>query len=487
MIVLEQYQIAGRGSARIAESIEEGINAGALGPGDLLPPIRDLAAQLGVSAGTVAAAYRLAGRRGLTTSDRRRGTKVRAWQHEHGPRTPAGTTRFEAAERHGRRDLPAPSRDSVADLASGNPDPLLLPDLAPLLARLAGVPSLPGMAGADGSAAYEAPSYGGPLFHPRLEEAATVRLARDGLPVRQLTCTSGALDAIYRILTTSLRPGDRVALEDPGWPSLLGGVRRWGLVSVPLPVDDEGPDPQRLWDVLAAGARAAVVTRQAQNPTGAALSPRRASDLAEVFARYEGALLIEDDHGDGIAGPDPTEVVGSVVAARPPGGRHAFVRSASKAYGPDLRVAVVAGDPATVSRIETSIASTSGWVSHLLQQLVAELWTDSSVAERVADAAAEYRRRRGALIGALEQCGVPAVGRTGLNVWVPLPPGASTDEASCVSELLAAGWRVAGGAPWRLVSSPALRVTVASLPAADAGRLATAVARALGGGRRSAY
>lgn len=72
-----RYSITGTGAESIAASIEEGISEGALAPGDPLPSIREVAAQLGVNANTVAAAYRLLRERGAVETAGRRGTRVR--------------------------------------------------------------------------------------------------------------------------------------------------------------------------------------------------------------------------------------------------------------------------------------------------------------------------------------------------------------------------------------------------------------------------
>ena len=79
--------------------------------------MRELAATLEVSPATVAAAYRTLRHRGLVTAQGRRGTVVAA--------APPLRVR-------GARPLPPSARD----LASGNPDPALLPPLRPALGRI---------------------------------------------------------------------------------------------------------------------------------------------------------------------------------------------------------------------------------------------------------------------------------------------------------------------------------------------------------------
>lgn len=54
------------------------ITAGQLGPGDRLPPLRQLAGDLGVAVGTVARTYRELEQEGLLTSRRGGGTRVAA-------------------------------------------------------------------------------------------------------------------------------------------------------------------------------------------------------------------------------------------------------------------------------------------------------------------------------------------------------------------------------------------------------------------------
>ncbi|MFE5400472.1 aminotransferase class I/II-fold pyridoxal phosphate-dependent enzyme [Streptomyces sp. NPDC056580] len=434
--MLGEYPIQGRGAAEIAASVERAVGAGELEPGRPLPPMRELAARLGVNANTVAAAYRTLRERGVIETAGRRGSRVRA--------KPATTGREQL-----RVEVPA----GVRDVADGNPDPALLPRLADAFAAAA----------AHGDR--EPVLYGHDPVEPELARLTRAALDADGVPDGPVAVASGSLDVIERVLAAHLRPGDQVAVEDPGWGSVLDLVPALGLRTVPVGVDDEGPLPADVRRALQAGARALIVTDRAQNPTGAALSATRARALRSVLADHPATLLIEDDHGHGIVD----------VPLRPLAGvtRHwAFVRSVAKAWGPDLRLAVFTGDAVTVDRVRGRQRLGPGWVSRLVQRAVVELWRCGAVDPL--EVAASYGARREALVEALAARGVPAHGRSGMNVWVPVP-----DETGVVARLLHAGWAVTPGARFRLGSPPGVRVTVSALAPRDIVPLADAVADAV--------
>jgi DNA-binding transcriptional MocR family regulator len=436
-----QYQITGSTALDISGSVEAGVRGGRLVAGAALPPVRGLAATLGVSPATVAAAYRMLRERGVISTAGRAGTRVRA--------------RPALQPRQARR---LPVSASTLDLSAGEPDPRLLPSLRAALTRINGDPV--GYAAA------------GPL--PELLDLARERLAPVKAPA--LTITGGALDGIERTLTAHLRPGDRVAVEDPGWANLLDLIAALGLTAVPVPVDDNGPTEAGLAAALAGGVHAAVVTTRAQNPTGAAVSRDRAAALRALLRRHRHVVVVEDDHAAELSPVAPHPLAGATDS-------WVFVRSVSKPYGPDLRLAVVAGDEATVARVEGRMRVGAGWVSTVLQRLVLDLWRDPSVPALVRDAAASYAARREALIAALRSRGLAATGRTGINVWVPV-----ADETAALARLRDDGYAVAPGSLFRVNAPPGLRITVSPLDPAQIEPLADAVLRAVrpGPGARSA-
>jgi DNA-binding transcriptional MocR family regulator len=231
-------------------------------------------------------------------------------------------------------------------------------------------------------------------------------------------------------------------------------------------VDGEGPTPHGLRAALASGARAVVVTTRAHNPTGAYLTASRAADLREVLAGQDGVLLIEDDHAGELSAVPLHPLAGATRT-------WAFLRSASKPYGADLRLAALGGDEATVARVTGRMRLGAGWVSTLLQRLAMGLWRDPAVAAGVAAAGRSYDRRRDALVTALADRGVTAFGRTGINVWIPV-----ADETRAVTALRDSGYAVAPGALYRQATPPGVRITISPLSERDISPLADAVAAA---------
>ncbi|WP_329129235.1 aminotransferase class I/II-fold pyridoxal phosphate-dependent enzyme [Streptomyces sp. NBC_01476] len=434
--MLGEYRIQGRGASEIAADVEGAVGSGVLRPGDALPPLRELARELDVNPNTVASAYRLLRDRGVIETAGRRGSRIRS--------RPATSPRDEIGV-----DVPP----GVRDLSRGNPDTALLPSLAAALAEVA----------ADHDRAPVL--YGEPPVDAGLARLARAGLDADGVPDGPIGVTSGSLDAIERVLAAHLRPGDAVAVEDPGWGSLLDLVPALGLRQVPVAVDDEGPVAAEVARALDAGVRALIVTDRAQNPTGAALSAGRAAELRRSLAAHRQVLVIDDDHASGLVDV-PLHCLSGATD------HWALVRSTAKAYGPDLRLALYTGDSVTVDRVRGRHRLGAGWVSHLLQRTVVHLWSSGAV--DAAAVARSYGERRDALLQALAGHGIPAHGRSGMNIWIPVP-----DETGTVTGLLRRGWAVTPGARFRVHSAPGVRLTVSPLTPADIEPLADAVAAVL--------
>src|SRR5438105_9568659 len=346
---MEQYRIQAASADELVRSVEAGVASGALRPGQQLPSVRRLAAEVGLSPGTVAAGIAELRRRGIVLSEQRRGTSI-----TQAP--PISSS---------RALLPVPL--GARDLSRGNPDVALLPDARRALAR-AGAP---------------VHLYGDPPTAPELIALARKQLRADRIPADSLCAVSGALDGIERVIQAHLRPGDVVAVENPGYAALFDLLRAHGLSLRGVALDERGMLPAELRAALAGGARAAIITPRGQNPTGAELDVTRARELRAVLAEAPHTLVVERDHLGLLApGRLHTTVAGT--------GSWAATRSVAKALGPDLRLAVLAGDELTVARVQGRQQCGPGWVSHILQQLVLDLWSDPDVVALIRRAGATY-------------------------------------------------------------------------------------------------
>ncbi|SEM24024.1 aminotransferase class I/II-fold pyridoxal phosphate-dependent enzyme [Nonomuraea pusilla] len=430
-------QISGHTASDIAASVRRLVDSGALVAGDMLPSVRELAGQLGVNRNTVVAAYRQLVQAGVAVTRGRGGTSIAQ---------PAVIAQEGFA-----------SNTVLRDLGSGNPDPRALPDVASALASISATPVLYGQAVAD----------------PELAQWATRWLAADQPREFGLQVTSGAVDAVERLLAQALTQGDAVALEDPCFLTSVHTARLAGYRTVPVPVDDEGMTADGLRAALAAGVRAVVCTPRAHNPTGTALTAARAAQLREALAEHPYVLVIEDDHFSLLSSSAYHTVIG------PAHRRWALVRSVSKFLGPDLRLALVAADPETSTRLSARLTPGTMWVSHLLQRLAHGLLTDPEARERIARAREHYRSRNASFVAVLAQRGIAAQAADGLNVWVDV----NADARSVAEQLMRRGWLARTGDEFALnrdgPSARHLRLTVHDLDETATQNLADDLAAAI--------
>lgn len=432
-------RIAGSTAAEIADSVRELIDRGHLSPGDPLPPVRALAERLGVNRNTAVAAYRRLARSGAVVSQGRAGTRVSR------PAPPAQEGYAAAG--------------ALRDVGTGNPSPALIPDLAPALQSAAGRPVL----------------YGEAVIDPGFEAWARSWMAPD-VPVEadalRLTLTSGAVDAVERLLSQALMRDDAIALEDPCFLASIQTVRLGGYRAVTVPVDVEGMTVEGLRAALDQGVRAVVCTPRAQNPTGASRSAARAAALREVLAEHPYVLVIEDDYYSMLSRHPFHSIIG------PEHRRWALVRSVSKFAGPDLCLAVAATDPRTAERLAMRLGSGTTWVSHLLQRIGHAVLRDPAALALIERAGAHYAARNADFAGRLARHGILVPPGDGLSLWVPVPVPAR----QVADRLMRRGWLARTGDEFQLdpEAGPShhLRLTVHDLPEDDAEQLAADVAAA---------
>lgn len=414
-------EIDDRSARGIAAAVGRLISSGEIKAGTRLPTVRELAASLGTSPARVDAAWRALADNGLVETQGRRGSFA------------CTTPQLTAPVRWW--GLAGAVNQFKLDLSTGAPDELLLPHLDAAVSRSAERLSLSG--------------YEGRPVMPELEQMLRVRWRTQGEP-ECLTVVNGALDAIEKLLAVTVHFGDRVLVEEPGYPPIFDLVDAVGAEPVPLWMDAGGITTEALREALAVRPTALILQPTAQNPTGVTMSATRIRELTKILAAARDITIIEDDHSADITGGR------HVTFARHLPDRTVRVQSFSKSHGPDLRLAAVGGPRRILDPLIARRALGSGWSSRLVQKLLLIMLRDPLTVAEVRHARAVYAQRRNLLVAELDRLGITTTGTDGINLWVSV-----MREREAVHALASQGISVAPGAPFFLQPNPPsfIRVT----------------------------
>jgi GntR family transcriptional regulator/MocR family aminotransferase len=252
--------------------------------------------------------------------------------------------------------------------------------------------------------------YGLPTL--RAEIAAYLQVSRGiNCSPSQIFVTSGYRHTVELIAHALLQAGDRVWLENPGYPPTRELLGHMNIAAVSVPVDEEGM-------IVSAGirlaprARAAVVTPAHQSPLCVSLSlPRRLALLD--WATRNNAWVIEDDY-DGeyryVSRPLPA------LKSLDRDGRVLYSGTFSKVLSPSLRLAYLAVPEAQVERFEQIIEALAGGSPQLTQAIVTAFITQGHFARHIQRMRKLYAERRAATTVGLENV-------LGKYLRIDSPPG----------------------------------------------------------------
>ncbi|MGC3997989.1 MAG: aminotransferase class I/II-fold pyridoxal phosphate-dependent enzyme [Anaeromyxobacter sp.] len=412
---------------QIAHALMAEIHRGRFQPGDALPGYRTLAAELGVSRNTVLTAYRELAAEGWILAAQGEGSTVAPAPPTRlpGPATPepAAAPRPTAGFdlRPGTTPGPADAARSLLRVATGNPDPRLLPGAALARAYRRALTVNP-----RGTLAVDDPQ-----GHPALREALAAHL-RAGRGVAaapgQLVVTRGGQLPLALVAQALLAPGEAVAVEALGPRDAWDAIARAGARCLAVPVDGDGLDLDAL-ERLAQGERlrAVLVSPVRQYPTTATLAPARRARLLSLAARLRIAVL-ETDHDaefqyDGGA-PLP-------LAAEDRAGVVILVGSLSKIFSPGLRLGYVLAPAALVPELRAARDVLDRHGDPVLERAMAELLEEGEIARHLNRMHPIYRHRRDALSTALARHAghalafAPPTG--GLALWARVREGVDVD------------------------------------------------------------
>ena len=395
---------------------------GRLRVGERLPPTREFAARLAVSRNTVSAAYDRLVAEGFLAGRVGSGTFVRAGAA--GPAKPqdalGGTHGIPGGGRVAPRavwqSIPRPTAHPPGpppyDFSVGAPDTGLFPadTWRRLVMRELRASALPS-------------HYGEPEGHEGLRAAIarhtgmsrSVKASADDVIV-----TNGAQQALDLLGRVLISPGDRVAVEEPGYPPARWLFQSLGAEVTGVPVDREGIDVAAIPD----GTRMVYTTPSHQHPLGVTMSLQRRTALLD-WAQAHDAVIIEDDYDSEFRfSSRPLEPLQSLDRA----GHVAYVGTFAKTMVPTLRLGFLIAPASLRDTLRTAKQLTDWHVDLPSQAALARFIDDGLFARHLRKANRSYAARHELIMNTLERDFAPWLrvipSVSGLHLCAVAEPGA---------------------------------------------------------------
>lgn len=438
---------------QLAADYGEAIGKGALPAGSRMPSVRELMRRHEVSLSTALQALRLMEERGWLEARPRVGYFVRdvrapalAELADPDLRSPLAAEQSRFGDRYvGLNERISMVLDSArragvrVDLGGATPGPELF-DVAAMnrsaAALLREQPELMVLGRATTGA------------HPEFQ-AAMARRALDAgvrLAPQDVLATSGNTEAVHLALSAVAQPGDVVAVESPTYYGLLQVIESQGLQSLEIPCSPRSGISLEALELAVRTEprlRAVVVMPHLQMPLGTLMPDSHKAALVALCSEH-GLALVEDDSYrlllDSPTPPRPAKAWDST-------GHVIYCESFNKTLAPGLRQGWMSAgrwhERVYMLKFAQS-RNTAQW-----GQLLAARWATAPAFAR------HLQRLRASLRSQREQA-ARAVARHfptgtrlsippgGLNLWVELPPGASS--SVLFEQALSEGIRIAPGA-----------------------------------------
>jgi GntR family transcriptional regulator/MocR family aminotransferase len=395
---------------QLAEQVRAAIRDGRIQAGHRLPSTRDLSREVEVSRAVAQAAYDQLHAEGWITG-----------------RTGSGTYVADV--------VPLPPAVAQRPRPRQPPDPELL-TLRPGIPFIGKTPD-PGWRRAWREVSAQTPprGYADPAGLPALRTALAEHVGR----VRGIACgpenlviTNGTVHGLRLLLSTTLAPGDRIAMEDPGYVNAAKAARSHGLDVVDVPVDADGMRVETLVDDLAA----VYVTPSHQYPLGGRLPVARRNELIR-WARRTGATLIEDDYDSEFR----YDVAPLPALAQLDLDRVVHLGTLSKMLSPSLRLGWLVASTTVVDRIAAFREDAADWPAWPMQAALLAMLRDGYLDQLVRRSSRLYAERRNLTCRMLAPYGRVVGQDAGLHITLLLPD--HVDDRVLAAKARAAGVAVA--------------------------------------------
>ena len=256
----------------------------------------------------------------------------------------------------------------------------------------------------------------------------------------QIIVVHGSQQALALAGDVLLDPGDRVLIEEPGYPGAALSFLAAGATLVPGRVGPGGLDVRTLGKSLQR-VRLAYVTPSHQFPTGV-IMPLAERQALLAWAERTGAWIFEDDYDSEFRfGVPPVESLQGLDPARV-----VYAGTFSKVLFPSLRLGYLAVPPDLVAPFHAAKALADTGTGGLEQRALAGFVRDGHFERHVRRARARNSERRAALVEALQERVAERVevlgANAGLHVMLRLRDVPLEREAELIAAAERAGVRV---------------------------------------------
>jgi 2-aminoadipate transaminase len=285
-----------------------------------------------------------------------------------------------------------------------------------------------------------------------LREFIVKKMGRYGIVanVDNVLITTGSQQALDLVSKVLVDPGDVIIVEAPTFVGALQAFMAYQASYASVPLDDDG----MLVDVLEqkiveTHPKFMYVLPNFQNPGGVTLSRERRQRLVSLARQYGVPILEDDPYGElRFEGENIEPLV--VISARQ-NGQHSgyfegdviYMSTFSKTLSPGLRLGWVVAPVEVVQKLVQAKQGADLHTSTFDQMMAYEVMANGFLDEHVLEIREVYRRRRDAMLAAMDEHFPDGVAWTrpqgGLFLWVKLPEG--VDSLDLINE--AVGQKVA--------------------------------------------
>lgn len=276
----------------IADAIRQAIKQGKVAPAESLPSARKLAEQLNTNRHTIMAAFAELVAEGWVEAKQRSGYTVVAslpiLSSQNINKVETKKTQFKwLFVRKGIIQKPIKATEFKYNFAGGQPDLRLFPfdEFRGYFSQSCQRPQFDDL------------SYGDSRGLPELINQVSTYLRRmRSITEKEIMICNGSQEALYMVSQLLLQAGDKVAVEQLGYPPAWAAFKSSGAQLIPINQDEKGIIPEHLELQLKSNViKLLYLTPLHQYPTTVTLDAERRMKIYQLAAKYNVAI-VEDDY-----------------------------------------------------------------------------------------------------------------------------------------------------------------------------------------------